>query len=100
MPCVVRHFEHFALNHTCTSDMSATVPSAAVLADLVVTPKHRPNLRDRDTASVPGVDVSKKDAPRALEARVEQLEVLQQRLFAEDERALLVVLQGVDTSGK
>jgi len=71
-----------------------------VLADLVVTPKHRPHLRDRDTASVPGFELSKKDAPMALAERIDQLELLQQRLYAEDERAALVVLQGLDTSGK
>jgi PPK2 family polyphosphate:nucleotide phosphotransferase len=80
--------------------MTRTVPSAAVLADLVVTPKDRPNLRERDTASVPGLDLAKKDAAKELAKRVEKLDVLQQRLYAEDRRALLVVLQGIDTSGK
>jgi PPK2 family polyphosphate:nucleotide phosphotransferase len=33
-------------------------------------------------------------------ARTDRIELLQQRLFAEGKRALLVVLQGMDTSGK
>jgi PPK2 family polyphosphate:nucleotide phosphotransferase len=80
--------------------MAVKVPSGVVLSELVVAPKHRPDLADRDTAAVPGVDLSKKDAPAALAERTDELELLQQRLFAEGRRALLVVLQGVDTSGK
>jgi PPK2 family polyphosphate:nucleotide phosphotransferase len=80
--------------------MAVKVPSVVVLSELVIAPKQRPHLADRDTAAVPGVDLSKKDAPAALAERTDKLELLQQRLFAEGERAVLVVLQGVDTSGK
>ena len=77
-----------------------TVPSAAVLDGLVVAPRSKVSLADRDTTSVPGLSLKKAGAPDALLARTEQLALLQQRLFAEDGRALLVVLQGMDTSGK
>jgi PPK2 family polyphosphate:nucleotide phosphotransferase len=71
-----------------------------VLADLRIAPKQSPDLAHRPTDEVPGFELSKKDAPDALEERVDELGLLQQRLYAENARALLVVLQGVDTSGK
>ena len=80
--------------------MGVTVPSAAVLDGLVVAPKSKVSLSDRDTTSVPGVSLKKAGAADALLQRTEQLALLQQRLFAEDARALLLVLQGMDTSGK
>jgi PPK2 family polyphosphate:nucleotide phosphotransferase len=80
--------------------MDRTVPSVAVLADLRIAPKELPDLADRPTDELPGFDLGKKDAPAALEERIEKLGLLQQRLFAENARALLVVLQGVDTAGK
>lgn len=80
--------------------MTVKVPSVVVLSELVVEPRSRPRLADRDTATVPGVDLAKKDAPAALAERTDRMALLQQRLYAEGERALLVVLQGVDTSGK
>src|SRR5687768_3638245 len=80
--------------------MDVTVPSAAVLAGLRIAPKPSPSLAMRDTSTVDGLDLKKSDAPAALEELSERLAVLQQRLYAEDQRALLVVLQGMDTSGK
>jgi PPK2 family polyphosphate:nucleotide phosphotransferase len=71
-----------------------------VLAALTIAPKQAPHLADRDTASVPGFEITKRDAPAFLAERTDRLVVLQQRLFAENRRALLVVLQGMDTSGK
>jgi PPK2 family polyphosphate:nucleotide phosphotransferase len=50
-----------------------------------------------DTA---GLDIDKKDAKELLEAGVKRLAALQDRLYADDRWAILVVLQGIDTSGK
>jgi PPK2 family polyphosphate:nucleotide phosphotransferase len=71
-----------------------------VLDALRIAEREAPRLAGRDTASVPGFDIAKKEAARAVAASTERLEILQQRLFAEDERSLLLVLQGLDTSGK
>jgi PPK2 family polyphosphate:nucleotide phosphotransferase len=51
------------------------------------------------TDSHPGVK-DKKKAAAAESTDAEQLAALQERLFAEDTRMLLLVLQGIDTSGK
>jgi len=64
-----------------------------------VEPRASPRLDVRDTALAPeGLD--KDEARTRLEERVERLGVLQGRLSAEGSRALLLVLQGVDASGK
>jgi PPK2 family polyphosphate:nucleotide phosphotransferase len=80
--------------------MGRTVPSVAVLADLRIAPRESPDLAGRPTDEVPGLELSKKDAPDALAERTDELALLQQRLHAEAARALLVVFQGVDTAGK
>lgn len=55
-------------------------------------------------ASTPGFDGRKAEGQRALEAGAERLAELQERLFAEStaggERAVLLMVQGMDTSGK
>ena len=57
-----------------------------------------------DPGSTPGFTGDKDDAEEYLEDRGEVLSELQERLFAEGrsggERAVLLVLQGLDTSGK
>ena len=55
-------------------------------------------LADRDPADTAGMDED--DARRRREHDLERLTELQERLFAERTRALLVVLQGLDASGK
>ena len=55
-------------------------------------------LADRDPADRAGL--SKKQAKQRRAADVERLAELQDRLYAEGRRALLVVLQGLDASGK
>jgi PPK2 family polyphosphate:nucleotide phosphotransferase len=55
-------------------------------------------LADRDPADVAGLD--KAQARARCEADAERLAELQERLFAEGRQALLVVLQGLDASGK
>jgi PPK2 family polyphosphate:nucleotide phosphotransferase len=57
-----------------------------------------------DTSSTPGFTGDKKDGEAVLAAGAAQLAELQQRLYARgvegDERRVLLVLQGMDTSGK
>ncbi len=55
---------------------------------------------DVDPDSTPGLKGGKKKAQRDIERHQEELFELHQRLYAEHERSLLVVLQGMDTSGK
>lgn len=82
------------------SAICTTVPSAGVLEGLRIPPDTSPSLATRDTATVDGFDLNKSDAPSALDELSERLTLLQQRLYGEDQRALLVILQGMDTSGK
>jgi PPK2 family polyphosphate:nucleotide phosphotransferase len=61
------------------------------------------NLRSIETNDAPGYDGDKKSGKADLEAMGEELFDLQQRLFAgkdDGQRAVLLVLQGMDTSGK
>lgn len=62
------------------------------------------DLRAHETDAAPGFDGSKADGEQALEAMGPELADLQERLFAErttgSNRRLLLVLQGMDTSGK
>jgi PPK2 family polyphosphate:nucleotide phosphotransferase len=67
--------------------------------DLVVKPGSGPRLAERDPASKLGF-ADKEAGEAALAADVAEIDRLQEILFAERKRALLVVLQGTDTSGK
>ena len=62
-------------------------------------PDGSPLLPRLDTAGHPGI-ASKRDARRELEAAAQRLADLQERLYAQHTRSVLVVLQGMDTSGK
>jgi len=65
---------------------------------LCVKPGDKVDLESIDTDFYGGLD---KDAAREETAKdLQALEHLQQQLYAEDQRALLVVLQGIDTAGK
>jgi PPK2 family polyphosphate:nucleotide phosphotransferase len=61
-------------------------------------------LDDLDPASTPGFDGGKRDGERSLRRLGEDLRDLQERMFAQaytgGSRRVLVVLQGMDTSGK
>jgi PPK2 family polyphosphate:nucleotide phosphotransferase len=57
------------------------------------------NLAGVDPASTPGVD-GRDEAEADIEERRARLDEWQERLWAEHERGLLLVLQGMDTSGK
>jgi PPK2 family polyphosphate:nucleotide phosphotransferase len=65
---------------------------------LIVKPGSAVRLRDHDPADTLGLDKSK--AEDELEDLRTRLGELHQLLWAENKRALLVVLQGMDTSGK
>jgi len=57
-------------------------------------------MSDVDPDSTTGLKAGKKKALRDIEKHTEELFDLHQRLYAEHRRSLLVVLQGMDTSGK
>src|SRR5687768_1730278 len=61
-------------------------------------------LTDVDSRSTPGFDGDKKDAKKAMAELGDELSDLQERLWAngtrDDPRTVLLVLQGMDTSGK
>ncbi len=65
---------------------------------LVVKPGHPADLAARDPADRLGLD--KADAQARLVQLVARLGELQIRLYAEQQRSILLVLQGLDTSGK
>jgi PPK2 family polyphosphate:nucleotide phosphotransferase len=57
-------------------------------------------LADCATAHTHGIDLDKEAAKQQLADDVERLRDLQQRLYAGNRRAVLVILQGMDASGK
>jgi PPK2 family polyphosphate:nucleotide phosphotransferase len=79
-------------------------PSAHRVSDLLRLPAQPVDLGAIDTGGTPGFDGSKKDGAAALALLGPRLADLQERLFAEGRsggsRRLLLVLQGMDTSGK
>jgi PPK2 family polyphosphate:nucleotide phosphotransferase len=70
-----------------------------LLARLLVRPGDPARLRDRDPGDRLGLG-ARSDAVERLGVLVSRLGTLQNRLWAEDRRALLLVLQGLDASGK
>ena len=71
----------------------------AYLRELRVDPGKRARLAERDPGARIGAP-GKKEGVERLEALVEQLSMLHNRLYGEGTRALLLVLQGMDASGK
>jgi len=69
-----------------------------VLDELEVKPGTKARIAERDPRDRLGVD--KKDGEKRLERLVERLDTLQYRLYAEHRRSVLLVLQGLDASGK
>jgi PPK2 family polyphosphate:nucleotide phosphotransferase len=66
-----------------------------------VKPGQRVSLADHDAGDVSKVGVAdKKSARERIEKDAAAIDALQDRLYAEGKRALLVVLQGTDTAGK
>jgi PPK2 family polyphosphate:nucleotide phosphotransferase len=79
-------------------------PSAAsaivrFMPNHIVKPGTKVRLKDYDPEDT-GPYKHKEDAQKKLAADVEKLSVLQDRLYAENRRALLVVLQAMDAGGK
>jgi PPK2 family polyphosphate:nucleotide phosphotransferase len=72
--------------------------AAKLRRGLRVEPGSRVSLADHDTRATHGWQ--RADAERQTTRQLEQLADLQERLWAEDQRAVLVVLQGIDASGK
>jgi PPK2 family polyphosphate:nucleotide phosphotransferase len=68
-------------------------------AAILVSPGAKARLKERDTV---GAELfpDKDKAEASLKKDAEAIDALQDRLWAERRRALLVVLQGIDTSGK
>ena len=64
-----------------------------------IKPNHRVDLTEHDAADTAEYKTEAEVAERMVELR-RKLDVLQERLYAEGSRALLVVLQGIDTAGK
>ena len=79
-------------------------PSAARVSDLLRLPPGSVDLAAIDTKATPGFDGSKKQGKEALGTLGPRLADLQERLYAEGmtdgTRSILLVLQGLDTSGK
>lgn len=78
---------------------------AKTLGEMLKAPTDSIELTSYDSRSTPGFDGSKKDAAAAMAATGEILDDLQERLYAQgrtgsDTRKVLLVLQGMDTSGK
>ncbi len=71
----------------------------SLLKELRVKPGENAVLRDADAARTPGV-AGKEEAGVGLEENRTAIGALQYRLWGENTRALLVVLQGMDTAGK
>ena len=65
-----------------------------------IRPAQKVDLRRHDPDATPAFRGSKKDAQALLAALNTRLETLQETLYAEGKRRVLVVLQGIDTSGK
>lgn len=75
------------------------------LRDALLLPKGAVDLSSFDSGATPGFDGDKADAPKAMESLASVLGDRQERLFAGgragvDRRRALLVLQGMDTSGK
>lgn len=65
-----------------------------------VPPHGQVELAERDAASTPGAPGDKEATQAATQPLHEELRELQRRLWAEGRRSVLVVLQGIDASGK
>jgi len=76
----------------------ATSDLASFVDRLRVAPGHELDLRHRSTDDTFGM--SKESAPAALTDVKLQLDLLQQRLYAEGTRSVLLVLQAMDAAGK
>jgi PPK2 family polyphosphate:nucleotide phosphotransferase len=79
--------------------MRMAARKASVRELLRVAPGESAALDDRDPRATPGVR-DRARAKREMAGHLSRLERLQERLYAEGARSVLLVLQGMDTSGK
>jgi PPK2 family polyphosphate:nucleotide phosphotransferase len=74
------------------------------VTEALTVPRDAVDLASYDTRATPAFDGGKAEGKQALAAMGDELSALQERLFAEGraggERRILLVLQGMDTSGK
>src|SRR5215203_1411109 len=74
------------------------------IADLLRAPAGAVDLSAIDTRSTPGFDGKKSDARKLQPELAERIATLQEQLYAEGRtggsRSVLLILQGMDTSGK
>jgi PPK2 family polyphosphate:nucleotide phosphotransferase len=84
--------------------MAAMAPSSVSVSDLLRVPPGRVGLAAIDPRSTPGFRGDKAAGRKALSALGDEVADLQERLYAESrgdvKRSVLLVLQGMDTSGK
>jgi len=83
--------------------MMGPMSTSSSFSDVLRLPPGPVNLRSIETDAAPGYDGDKKSGKADLWATGEELFDLQQRLFAgkdDGQRSVLLVLQGMDTSGK
>ena len=89
---------------TSAKDTKDARPRVQRVSDLLRLPAQPVDLGAIDTGATPGFDGSKSAGKKALDLLGPRLADLQERLFAEGQsggtRRLLLVLQGMDTSGK
>ena len=85
--------------HADVPSECADVSRKSLLAELRVEPGSDPRLAERDPGERVGAP-DKKEGVARLEELVEQLGMLHNRLYAESTRSVLLVLQGMDASGK
>ncbi|MPZ41250.1 MAG: polyphosphate kinase 2 family protein [Rhizobiales bacterium] len=76
------------------------MPSPNIVERCRIDHPDRFRLADFDTTDTAGMDLDKGEAKELLKEDAKRLGELQERLFAEDKWALLIVLQGMDTAGK
>jgi PPK2 family polyphosphate:nucleotide phosphotransferase len=62
-------------------------------------PKHF-RLKDYDPADTQGLDIDKDDARKMLADDIDRLTDMQEKLYAQDRWAVLIILQGMDAAGK
>jgi len=76
------------------------VPAAPASKHWLVEPGHRVDLVKLDPGSTEGAPGGRSETEAAIPALIEELAALQDRLWAEARRSVLVVLQAMDAAGK
>src|SRR4051812_31183929 len=79
--------------------MDVCAPQLADFARYRVEPDERVSIADMDPADVAGFG-AREEVEGEYDGLVARIAALQERLYAEEQRSLLVVLQGIDAAGK